>query len=772
MERTTRLAALGADGLGRLLQRRPDVLVGRPPRTLTELAQRLDSGPSVAAACWRLDAARLQVLIGVAAFAGGVSVERLSTLLDGDPRPQLHALVDLDLVSFDHVTARIHPSVRRCVPDPFGLGPPFADIAEAFSHRHLQRAERAFGLPAGASKRATVEALARVYGDEDLLRRHASALPEPVVSTLLARAARLNVDHDYVDDDFFEKDDGSDAFDDWERDAIVEQVGLDTGLLIGQDSTWGQSALMPSEVALALRGPEFRMRFDPQPPTVAWLPVSRIDSDAAAAIAAFDGAATAVLDQISAKPAATVQAGGIGRRELQRIAKATSQDVGIVVLVIELAAGAGLLAAARPVVVTDAFATWRDSEPSARYVVLAAAWWEFLGRPGDERDADGAARRALTAMPCEQCRAARVVLLGALRDDVGLSLDDAVGLAAWHHPGAHYGDPPGAGPWAEAVALGVVAQGARTQVGRALVAGDDAALLAAATQALPASTSEAVFGSDLTAFVAGSPSSRVAGVLDACGTRESGGGAVTWRLSMLSVRRALDGGLPLEDLRSSLRDIAAGGKLPGAVEVLLDDVGRTWGRASVRDATGVVVSDDHALLVQMLHDRKLAALGLEPVAPTVLLATADAVATTAALRKAGYMPAFSGSPEPVDARAARPSLPSRRPVVPDRPVATADPFQVARRLLDAGTKPPEPSSTEEMLRLDNPRLSSDEVAVLAHALDTHSRVHIVYETAGGGISERVIRPSNVLGGRIWAWCELRHDDREFVIERVLGVRGV
>lgn len=759
MERIERLRRRTPAELATLLRARSDVLVGRAPRTLGELAQRLDSGPSVTTALRRLNAPRLQVVVATTALSGQPTVTRLADFLGADPRADLQALADLDLLWFDDVV-HVDPAVRRQVPDLLELGPPFDELADIFPHQALQITVAALGLARTTSKRAAVEVLGAFFGDADRIRDHAAQFPRD----LLIELQQLAVDSRTFDDGFVG---GFGAYSRREQRAASASAALDTGLVIGSGG-WGDPVFMPAEVTLALRGPGFRLQYDRDPPVVSRLPVSRVDADAAAALTRFDASATAVLDQVAAKPLPAVQSGGVGRRELQRLAKVTSSDVVTVMIVLELAADAGLVSPGRPVFVTDAFAGWRDDEPAARAVTLLRAWWAFAGCPGDQRDDDGNARRAFVRRPSEGSRSARHLMLTVLRTDTGLSGDDLGALAGWSAPGADAGDPPYEAHREEAELLGAVAQGALTAIGVALRDGDDAALLAAAAAALPASSTTAVFGSDLTVFVAGSPSARVSLLLDSCAARESGGGAVTWRLSAASVRRALDDGVALEQLRTSLREIAASGALPSAVEVLLDDVARVWGRARVRDAAGVVVSDDAALLAGLQHDRKLATLGLTQVAPTVLVATADGRTVLKLLRSAGYLPAWDGEDDDAPAVVVRRRMPPR--AVPLTP--PLDPAELARRLLDPATTAPEPGTTEQMVRRFAEHLTDDQAAVLAAAIDARERVHIVYESSTGGITERVVRPSDVAAGRLWAWCELRRDDREFVVARVLGVRAV
>ena len=67
----------------------------------------------------------------------------------------------------------------------------------------------------------------------------------------------------------------------------------------------------------------------------------------------------------------------------------------------------------------------------------------------------------------------------------------------------------------EAELLGVIARGSLSRIGAALQADDGEALAAASRRLLPTATSTARFGADLTAVVTGTPSARLAALLDA-----------------------------------------------------------------------------------------------------------------------------------------------------------------------------------------------------------------------------------------------------------------
>lgn len=103
---------------------------------------------------------------------------------------------------------------------------------------------------------------------------------------------------------------------------------------------------------------------------------------------------------------------------------------------------------------------------------------------------------------------------------------------------------------------------------------------------------------------------------------------------------------------------------------------------------------------------------------------------------------------------------------------TVDPAELAHRLLDPATTPPELEVIEQMVRRFADRLTDDQAAVPAVAIDAWERVQIGYESSTGGITERVIRPSDVVARRIRAWCELRRGNRVFVVGSVLAVPAV
>ncbi|MGC5411866.1 helicase-associated domain-containing protein, partial [Streptomyces sp. DT225] len=131
-------------------------------------------------------------------------------------------------------------------------------------------------------------------------------------------------------------------------------------------------------------------------------------------------------------------------------------------------------------------------------------------------------------------------------------------MIAWHHPLAEQ-LPQDTTPFAtairEAELLGVVARGCLSPIGAALrTDGAEApeTLAAACERLLPAATRTARFGADLTAVVTGTPSARLAALLDTVADKEVGGTASVWRFSPTTVRRALDTGRTADAIAADL----------------------------------------------------------------------------------------------------------------------------------------------------------------------------------------------------------------------------
>jgi hypothetical protein len=320
----------------------------------------------------------------------------------------------------------------------------------------------------------------------------------------------------------------------------------------------------------------------------------------------------------------------------------------------------------------------------------------------------------------------------------------------------------------EAALLGVTGYGALSPIGSALLAG--AGLLDAIGD-IGSTQHTARLQADLTAVVTGEPSAALAELLDLAGDCEVRATASIWRFTPASVRRAFDAGLSQSDLLDRLKAVAQSG-LPQALEYLISDVARRFGAVRVTGTGSCLVSDDAILLQEIAADRRLRALGLRLLAPTVLASAKPLAETTRALRDAGYAPAAVGADgQPVVERksAARVSGDSPRPGERESREGP-DLEALALRLLaakDSATGPRTP--TFGRVRDGGANLSEAELTILAHAIDHRRPVTIGYVNQDGNGSVRTIDPVQLSGTSLYAWCHLRGDHRYFNLTRIGSV---
>ncbi|MET8628654.1 helicase C-terminal domain-containing protein [Kitasatospora sp. NPDC004669] len=794
------LRGLDAAELERVLAVRPDAASAPEPRSVGELADRLQRPASVALALPRLALPCLQVAEAVAALAA-VSRDDLAGLLDATHGERAHqlaavleALADRALVWPDH-DGLLHMAapLRNAWGSPLGLDAPLVHLLAGANSDELGRTLAKLGVePVASRKEKRLAALVDHHGDPARVAALVAKAPA-ATRKLLERRAREAPDRP-----------GFIMFGAAQADSTPgEQWAVERGLLIRDRHRYGP-ARMPAEVALALRGSDWHAPFTPVPPGVRSVPaaVSDVEREAAAASMAFAAHAVSVLGVCAAAPPARLKAGGIGARELSRIGKVAQCDEIPVRLVLEAASAAGLLARdGDRVAATASYDTWAEQEPADQLSVLLRAWWALPLTPGGSRDEDGKALPALAgAQPCGGCVQARHGLLAAASQlpagEGAANPADLGALLVWLRPLVDE-LPQDATPFAtlirEAELLGALALGAVSPIGAALLADDAEALTDACRRLLPAASATARFGSDLTAVVAGTPSAHLLALLDSVADRESAGTASVWRFSSGSVRRALDAGLTPDTLTADLAAVAVE-PLPQPLSYLIHDTARSHGRVRVVAAACVIHGQEPALLAELAAHRKLAPLGLRQLAPTVLISRTPPDKTLAALRAAGYAPIAEKPDGTVRIerarhhRAANPVPPPRLPGGRSRTQQTAartanagtpaDLPALAARLRDApqDIAQPDPydgrpyaSDTEKIIAGYARNLTFTDVRQLAHAVDERQAITIEYVGTSGNTTVRTLSRLELDAPYLHAWCHLRDDERVFTLSRIHGV---
>lgn len=757
------LRALGQDGLAALLERRPEAAGPPVPVALSELAERLDEPYAVLGAMRRLDRPTLQVAEVIAAL-GGEDVDRaaLVALLDGsherDVAAALATLAGLGLLSGGSALTLVE-AARHAFGAPLDLGPPLAALLSEMRADDIRAVARNLGIRPPTRKAELVAAVTAALRDPDRVRSVVAAAPGPA-RRLLSETARTGRP---VEDHYrWGARSGPDGPVRW---AYAHGLLLPLG-------DWSPVLAMPGEVALALRGEGWRAPFDPDPPAVDWVPVplSVVDDEAAAAGGELLRAASALLEAAGRAPLPQLRGGGVGVRELRRLAKILGRSVDEVRLVLSVVHAATLLAlsddGAAP---SDRYDDWLADQPPARLAVLLTAWWTLPYVPSVEPD-------AAWKPGDESAGPLRAALLAEAVAEPGTAPADPAALAAavlWRRPfglGRQDPLPSLAATWAEAARVGATGAGAVGAAGRALLDGSSDALRAALA-GIGKAVGSVTVQADLTAVVAGTPDARLSTLLDSVADRESSGLASIWRFSSDSVRRALDAGLDADGLVAGL-GAAATTDLPQPLVYLIRDVARRHGRVRGREAACCLRSDDEVMIAEIAADRRLRSLVLRTVAPTVLIGSKPLRETLVALRAAGYAPVAESAdgepvPETVTVHRVRPTGIGSNRVVPPAE-QSPQPQTLARTLLTRrNTAAPAVSAT--LRRLRAAALTPTEGRLLAHAIDHGGPVSIEYRSRSGGVTRRVIEDAVLEDGILRAWCRLRDDERNFSLDGILSV---
>lgn len=387
------LRSLPDEALAALLQLRPD-LVLPVPADISALAVRAQSRVSVARALDGLDQFTLQILDGARLTRdpadGTTSVDAVLAVAavpvqGADPaavRAALNRLRALFLLYGPEHALRVVPGVDEVSsPYPAGLGRPALDLDPAAAALCADPARlRRTVLAAPPAARAILDRLAA----------------GPPVGTLPPKA----LDAPPVEDP---ANPGSGSPVRWlvENALLVPISDTDAG-------SGGTAVELPREIGLLLRrdsGPLGPMQ--PLPPalgTAALREPKAVDSAGAGQAMEVVRQAETVLEALAADPPPVLRSGGLGVRDLRRIARGVGLDEPTTALVLEVVYAAGLAGevdltgstttragADQQVLPTAGYEAWRAGTLARRWEQLARAWLAMTRQPGligqrDERD--------------------------------------------------------------------------------------------------------------------------------------------------------------------------------------------------------------------------------------------------------------------------------------------------------------------------------------------------------------------------------------------------
>ncbi|MGA9488712.1 MAG: helicase-associated domain-containing protein [Mycobacterium sp.] len=729
------LADLPDERLIRLLELRPD-LAQPPPGSIAALAARAQARQSLKAATDELDFLRLAVidaLVVLQADTAPVPVPKLLTLI-GDRAPEAEVLNALD--DLRGRALAWGDGELRVAPDAGGGLPwhPGQVTLEDASVNPDQIAELIDGLDDPQR-----ELLDRLLEGSPLGRTRDAAPGAPA-------------------------------------DRPVPQL-LAVGLLRRIDA---DTVILPRHVGQVLRGEEpGPVRLAAPDPVVSTTTSVDVDAVAAGAVIDLLREMDLLLESLSAAPISELRSGGLGVREVRRLAKATGVDEARLGLILELAAAAGLIASGipeppptsgdppywAPTVTADRFA---EAPTAERWHLLATTWLDLAARPAliGNRGPDAKLYAALsdslysTAAPLD--RRLLLDMLAQLPAGAGVDKNTASTALIWRRPRWSKRLQPGpvADLLDEAHQLGLVGRGAISTPGRAFIGDDEADAVNAMARALPTPIDHFLVQADLTVVVPGPLERDLAEQLATVAAVESAGTAMVYRVSEQSIRHALDVGKTADELHS-LFTRHSKTPVPQGLTYLIDDVARRHGQLRIGMAASFVRCEDPTLLAQAAAGAEH--LGLRVLAPTVAISQAPISEVLAALQSAGFAPAAedsTGAVVDIRARRARVAAPQRRR--PHRPVShpSNETLSAVVAVLRKVTTAPFGS-----VRID-PAVA---MSLLQRAARAQETVLISYVDAAGVATQRVVAPIAVTGGQLMAFDSASSRAREFAIHRITSV---
>lgn len=757
-----------------LLRARPDLASPAPSGTAT-LAARATTRASVQRALDRLDTPTLQVAAVMAAIDEPTSRTALASACGGRVDDLLATLREQGLVwGADRSLRLVRTAADVLGPHPAGLGPPLADALGTGSPARLAELAEDLGVPPAGDPAVTLQRVAAHLADPATVRTLLDQAPDGARQVL----ERLAVDGPVG------------SVGEAERQVRAATAGTPVSWLLAHGllvAAGPGRVVLPREVGRAMRDGRVLPRLDRVPPEPGLTPRSDRLVEGTAAGAAAE--AVRLVGELGAlwgrSPAPVLRAGGVGVRELKRVADALDVDGGVAARVVELAAAAGLVAvdgAADPVwAPTPAFDAWADRSVPARWRALAVTWRETSRVPGlvGSRDSRDTPRPALAADLDRP--AAPAVRASVLADLAGMPTGVAASAAslaerwAWRTPRRDGGAARRLLAWTleEAAWLGVTGAGALSAPGRHLTLGEDDAAERALAAALPAPVDHVLLQADLTAVAPGPLEAGLATELALVADVDSRGGATVYRFGPASVRRALDAGRTADELLSML---AAHSRtpVPQPLEYLVTDTARRHGRVRVGAASSYVRADDPSALDELLADPRAAGLRLRRLAPTVLASPADPVTVLETLRAVGGAPVAEGPEGDVVLRAAgahrAPARRPPRPVTGEPPRLDDEAARAVVRTVRAGDEGPRERPSPADAAPDVPAMDpASSLAALRAAAGRRRRVWIGVVDPGGRTRRRLVEPLGVDGGRVTVYDHGVDEVRALSVHRLTGV---
>ncbi|QDW28926.1 hypothetical protein FFF93_003345 [Arthrobacter sp. KBS0702] len=576
---------------------------------------------------------------------------------------------------------------------------------------------------------------------------------------------------------------------------------LARGLLVPLDAAHVE---LPHSVGISLRGGFVIEHFALSPP------VPRLGQTSAAlrrnaalgAIAETLRLVGELLHAVREQPLVTLRSGGVGVREMKRLADALRIGLTEAGGLAELCALSGLL---RLDVDSSAWIPapqleWQALPRQEQWLWLVNAWLaservpSLVGQPvsgvATAQAHRGTAASTINALSAEAQRPDAPVVrkrILEILNELTVEADAADGEAPvldaaavleradWSQPRmARRFSSLIRGVLAEAEMLGLIGSGALSQIGAAIAVEQPDEALAILGEHLPAALNHVLLQADLTAVAPGYLDPELSEKLLTMADAEGQGPATIYRFSVASVRRALDAGQDARGLLEFLREHSATA-VPQPLEYLIEDTAARHARLRVGPAASFIQSEDETSLLELLNTPAAAGLALVRIAPTVLISPAAPRETAQVLRGLGLSPALEDTGSAVVRLRRSTAAPgSTRPVYTAPRTAPADADVDAQLAVLRDGRTPHASGAPEGRGTAAP----DAEAATQLGLETLQKairlkqpvVMNVVDSLGNASRETVV-PVAVNGGRVRVFDPAKDTERVLSIHRIIDVEA-
>ena len=540
---------------------------------------------------------------------------------------------------------------------------------------------------------------------------------------------------------------------------------LDNGVLVALDSN---TVALPRDVAIKLRGGKIHKEMVSKDSILIGKEVvqKQIDLAAIANISTILRWCEELLHNLSDEPPTALRTGGLGVRDLKKIAEHLGIDETCAGFVAELCYLGGLLVidSDDQILPTSAFDIWLTKSAEERWYSLVVLWLDtsrvsgLIGKISDKN---------VAPLGPELDRAGASLIrrstLKVLNDNPQLTPDvkSLQEIVKWINPQRANNDYV---EWTlrEAEWLGITGQGALSTFGSNLLNEKEVLEI---ESALPKPVDHILIQADNSAVAPGPLTPELASEMGTIADIESRGGATVYRFSDSSIRRGLDHGKTGDQIKTFLSKISKT-PMPQPLEYLITDIAKRHGRLRVGSAHTYIRCEDEGLVQQILHDKKCEHLRLRKIAPQVLVTDFELAEVIGELREFGYLPAAENSGGVL---LSQPNL--RRSKSRPKPPRIISEFTAPKdAIVTAAVKTIRAGERSKKVEPIIPGTSSNEtLALINQYINEGKSLIISYADNNGGVSNRIIEPISISLGTLTARDETSDEILQFRIPRINGV---